>query len=162
MNKVFLTIVSIAIAVSLSGCFSTRKVTYIHYKDYPQQTEKNLSHVNKKVFTKEDISGIIKGKIQKIFYDSSKALWHYEVKSADTSNGKLAFAKFTLEQNIAKIGDLIYVFIKNGKLEKFYLLKKASFIKKSKTKKRKIIIHKRSKHIKSPINVPISEALSFD
>ncbi len=173
MNKVFLISISILIGVLFSGCLSPTKETYISYKSYPKAanvTAKRPLHVDKKIILKEEVSGIIKGKISKLYFDGSKALWGYEVKSSDTSNGKLAYAKFTHKKDVAKIGDVVYVFIKDGKLKEFYLLEKSNYVKKAskkvskkkKRKKKKFISHKRDKNNQSNINIPSSEIISLD
>jgi PBP1b-binding outer membrane lipoprotein LpoB len=163
MKKISLVLVGILIAMLFDGCSITPKETYISYKSYPKvKTTQKVTSI-KPLHVEKEISGIIKGKISNLYYDSKKALYRYEVKSTDASNGKLAFAKFTHVANIAKIGDMVYVFIEKGKLKEFYLLQKSNYIKKpkmkTKRKKKKLTIYKRGKHNKSKINAPTSEII---
>jgi len=145
-------IVGFFLVFMFAGCVSTQKNSVV-YEEYKVQkkskplhvepkTQKKSKQIVKKIeIKKHDIflSGNIKGSITNLA--KNKNLWVYEVKSNDTSNHKLAYAKFTHIKKLANLGDFVYATIKNNKLKEIFLIKKANY--KKKTKK----FHKKTKKI---------------
>ncbi len=151
------------------GCASTKtdKVVYEEYK--PKKSIVNTQvHIKKEkvsLVKNTAISGSIKGKVVKVVKVNS--VWKYEVKSKDTSNHKLSYAKFTSPNRVANKGDFIYAVIKNNILKEIYLIKKANFKTKNINKiykKKKRVKIKAVKRVKKHqmIGVPTVESISLD
>lgn len=169
MKKLFL---YIFIPLFFQGCLETTK-TKPSYYEYNTKTYIQKPYVMKKTkkikkSSLKIISGSIKGIIVELFYDGKTDLWVYAVKSINTTNGKLANARFTHDKSIAKKGDTVYVIIDKNKLKDLYFIKKANYKKNTqkaysfkKAKKKKV--YKRTKARKTPwIGVPLSESISLD
>ena len=156
------------------GCASTKtnKVVYEEYKApkktvYTEPAKKKEIYIEKKEkpkVKKTPLNGSIKGKIVKL--TKVGETWHYEVKSNDTSNNKLSFAKFSSTKKVAKKGDFVYVIIEADKLKEIYSIKKANYknkiVKKTQIKKKqyKPKAYKRTKKHQS-IGVPTVESIDL-
>ena len=156
------------------GCASTKtnKVSYEEYKPskkivYIKAPKKKEIYIDKKEkykVKKTSLNGSIKGKIVKL--TKVGKIWYYEVKSNDTSNNKLSFAKFSSRKKVAKKGDFVYVIIEADKLKEIYLIKKANYkskmVKKTHIKKKqyKPKAYKRTKKHQS-IGVPTVESIDL-
>ncbi len=169
--------ISFFVVLVFIGCTSSgqNSVTYEVYKPPKsvQQTPKSIPKAQKeqkeqKVFAYEEAmptTGSIKGNVTELVF--SEGLWHYEIKSRDTSNQKLSMAKFTHTKKVAKQGDFVYAIIKNGRLKEIYLIKKANYrakpVKKThkKIKQHKPKAHKRTKK-QQVLDVPTVESISLD
>ncbi len=157
------------IGVFFIGCASTKtdEVVYQEYK--PKKSIVNTQvHIEKKkvsLVKNITISGSIKGEVVNVV--KVNTLWKYEVKSEDTSNYKLSYAKFTSPNRVAKKGDFVYAVIKNDILKELYLIKKANFKTKNINKiykKKKSVKVKAVKRVKKHqmIGIPTVESISLD
>jgi hypothetical protein len=164
MKNIFFYTLFAFVLFGMQGCVGSNNETYIAYENNNQVVAKeNVPLIQE---ASEDISGIIKGTVTMLSYNGSLSLWEYFVQGIDTSNGKLQSAKFSHKKDVAKKGDLVYVFIESGKLKDFYLLQRANYkvndTKKSKEVKAKVTTEKRTKNQDSGIGVPASETISLD
>lgn len=160
-------LISFFVVLLFVGCTATNK-SNVTYEEYKPQKSVNLLPTKvkeKKVSKKTPVSGSIKGNITKLIF--KEGLWHYEIKSKNTSNKKLAIAKFTSTKKLAKKEDFVYAIIENGKLKEMFLIKKANYkrkiVKKTQKKKKKYKpkTYKRTKKYQV-LGVPTVESISLD
>lgn len=89
-------------------------------KTAPTINESKDIKEQKNIIKQTQVSGYIKGVIQRIEWDENQGLWVYEVAGSDTKNGKLPQAKFTYDQKLFAPGAFIYAQIKDDKLVEMY------------------------------------------
>lgn len=144
----------------VSGC---SKTTYIHHEQILASQKEIPKEERSPILPK---SGVIKGLITEVYLDGMKALWVHEVRSKDTTNGKLEHIKFSHAKIVAKKGQGIYVVVKDEKLVEFYLLENPNIIKSNPKKSKKQEVQKskkRTKARKTPwLALPQSESIDLD
>lgn len=108
-------------------------------------------------------NGSIKGIINTIKYEKHKKTWLYEIKGVDTSNYKLPYARFFYKKKLARHGDLVYVILKNSKLQNLFFINKTNEPRYYERKNNTVdVIHKRNKNrIVHWIALPKVEKVDF-
>lgn len=118
----------------------------------------------------QTINGMIRGVIAQQEYQQEANVWRYAVKAIDVANDKLDVATFIHTKSIHDVGDLVYVIIKEGRLQEIYLIKKqyqkTDVVPLHVEKAPKVVqkkVAKRTKARKTPwIDVPKEEKILLD
>jgi len=160
-------IISFIISMLFAGCLATNQ-TSVTYEKYKPNDQSKILHVNKTkklAINNKPVNGMIKGHITNLKYDNGA--WEYRIESIDLSNKKLPVAQFRHTKKLANEGDLVYVIIKNTRLQELLLIEKANYKRKmirkknKKIKKLKIKTHKRTKQ-RQVLGVPSAEEIKLD
>lgn len=114
------------------------------------------------------VRGSLRGVISSVTYDGGR--YCYDIKSIDTSNGKLPSGKYCADKFYFSSGDTVYASVSGGLVTEMLLIKSGAHHVTHKTKKAPKF--KSPSSIKSPqqqesnkkilIEVPKSENISFD